>query len=142
MTKKCLFIAIKDEDDKLSLHFIQSLNMDMIDAAVSHEGVLAVLTTDHLCIFPDVTFNAAKNYPMIANRICWLNSETVIAINNEHSLIKQQIQSQDIKAHDHNTTIPSEHSLQKKKNKKKGSMILGRTLPLPSTSSSLLLLYH
>jgi hypothetical protein len=123
--------AIKDEDDKLSLHFIHSMNMDMIDAAVSHEGVLAVLTIDHLCIITDVTLDAARNYPMIASRVCWLNAETVIAINNEHHLIKQQIQSHDINAHDHRTTIPSEHHLQKKIKKKKGRHEMGKDIATP-----------
>lgn len=90
--KQMLVYAIQDNDDKLSLYLIHSLNVTMVDAAVSREGVLAVLTLDHLSIFSDVTSKTAHDHPIIANRICWLNSGTIIAMDAEHRLIRQQIQ--------------------------------------------------
>ena len=110
--KQMLVYAIKDSDDKLSLLFLHSLNMSMVDAAVSREGVLAVLSPDNLFIFPDMTSKSTHDYPIIANRICWLNLETIIAMDAEHHLIKQQIQ--DTKVPNSNTLPFPEPLLQEK----------------------------
>ena len=74
----------------------------MVDAAVSREGTLAILTPNQLCIFPDVTSSSGRDYPIVGNRVCWLNLETVIVMNKEHRLIKQQIQLQDTNGSDSN----------------------------------------